>query len=485
MEETIGKGGKGVGYVSGRDRRQAVAFPAYLDDYVGEDNPVRFLDAFVQALDLADLGFDRAEPKDMGRPAYHPGLLLRVYLYGYLNNIRSSRKLEREAKRNVELMWLMEMLTPDHKTIADFRKDNLKPIKKTCRQFTELCKNMGLFGGELVAVDGSKFKAVNSRQRNFTEKKLDKLIRLADQRIDEYLAELDAADRQEDETQTSITGEGLKEKIEELKKQKEQHKQRQEELEKSGETQISETDPDARLMKTPDGMAVCYNVQIAVDSLHKLIGAHEVTNAGSDRGQLASIATQAKRTLGVESIEAAADMGYYDCAQVKQCEEQGITVYIQKPPLGEMKKGMFTKNDFAYNAEKDVYVCPAGSELTNKGRGIEKGRQMKYYTTAACGSCGMKSQCTEGVGRRIKRLVDEEVMERMAARVRAGPEKLQLRRELVEHPFGTIKRWMGQGYFLMRGKAKVGTEMSLTVTAYNMKRVINITGVKKMIEALG
>jgi len=383
-------------------------------------------------------------------------------------------------------MWLMEMLTPDHKTIADFRKDNLEPIKKTCRQFTRLCKKMGLFGGELVAVDGSKFKADNSRERNYTKKKLENLIRLADQRIDEYLAQLDEADREEADSETNrVSVQELKEKIEALKKRREQHKQRQEKLEKSGEKQISETDPDARLMKTREGSAVCYNVQIAVDSLHKLIGAHEVTNAGSDRGQLANIATQAKQTLEVDSLEATADMGYYDCAQVKQCEEQGIKVYIQKPPLGEMKKGMFTKDDFTYNAEKDVYVCPAGSELANKGKGMEKGRQMKYYTTAACVTCGMKSQCTEGAGRRIKRLVDEEVIERMAARVRAGPDKLRMRKELAEHPFGTIKRWMGQGYFLMRGKAKVGTEMSITVMAYNMKRAINIVGVRKMIEALG
>jgi hypothetical protein len=238
-------------------------------------------------------------------------------------------------------------------------------------------------------------------------------------------------------------------------------------------------------MKTPEGMGVCYNVQIAVDSLHKLIPVHEATNAGSDRGQLASIATQAKEALGVDSLEAAADMGYYDCAQVKQCEEQEITAYIQKPPLGEMKEGMFTKNDFTYNVEKDVYVCPAGEELINRGKGIEKGREMKYYTTAACGGCKIKSRCTEGAQRRIKRLVDEEVMERMGVRVRAGPEKMRLRKELVEHPFGTIKRWMDQGYFLMRGKSKVGTEMSITVTAYNMKRALNIVGVKKMIEALG
>ena len=475
-----------MSYVEGKDRKQAILFPDHLDDYVSEDNPVRFVDAFVEAQNLGELGFSRAEPKDMGRPAYHPGLLLRLYLYGYLNNIRSSRKLEREAKRNIELMWLMEMLTPDYRTIADFRKDNMEPIKKTSREFTRLCKKMDLFGGELVAVDGSKFKADNGRDRNFTKKKLEKLIALADQRIDEYLAQLDKADREEGETETkSLTREELKDRIEELTNRKEKHKQRQKNLEESGEKQISETDPDSRLMKTREGSAVCYNVQVAVDSKHKLIVAHEVTSAGSDRGQLANIAKQAKETLEVENLEVAADMGYYDCADVKKCEEQGITAYIQKPPLGVMKKGMFTKDNFTYNAEKDVYVCPSGEELGNKGKGTEKGRQMKYYTTLACGTCVMRSQCTEGAQRRIKRLVDEEVIERMAARVRSGPDKLGLRKELVEHPFGTIKRAMGQGYFLMRGKPKVATEMSMTVMVYNIKRVINITGVRKMIEALG
>jgi transposase len=475
-----------VSYVDGKDRKQAILFPDHLDDYVREDNPVRFVDAFVEAQDLGGLGFSRAEPKDMGRPAYHPGLLLRLYLYGYLNNIRSSRKLEREAKRNIELMWLMEMLTPDYRTIADFRKDNLEPIKNVCREFTRLCKKMDMFGGELVAVDGSKFKADNSREKNYTKQKLEKLIARADQRIEEYLAELDAADRDEAETETKpLRAEELKERIEELKKRREKDKQRQKNLEESGEKQISETDGDSRLMKTREGSAVCYNVQIAVDSKHKLIVANEVTNAGSDRGQLANIAKQAKETLGVENLEATADMGYYDCADVKQCEEQGITVYMQKPRLGEMKKGMFTKDDFTYNIEKDLYVCPAGEELGNKGKGIEKGRQMKYYTTEACGTCVMRSHCTEGAQRRIKRLIDEVVVERMAARVRAGPDKLRLRKELVEHPFGTIKRAMGHGYFLMRGKAKVGTEMSMTVMAYNIKRVINIAGVRKMIETLG
>ena len=353
-----------MSYVIGKDRRQAIAFPDYLDDYVGKDNPVRFVDAFVEGLDLSELGFCGAEPKDMGRPAYHPGLLLRLYLYGYLNHIRSSRKLERETKRNIELMWLMEMLSPDYRTIADFRKDNQEPIKKTCQEFTRLCKKMGMFGGELVGVDGSKFKADNSRERNYTKKRLEKLIERADQRIEKYLTEMDEADRKEAEIETKpVSLEKLKEKIEELKKGREKHKQRQKSLEESGEKQISETDPDSRLMRTREGTAVCYNVQIAVDSKHKLIAAHEVTNAGSDRGQLANLAKQAKEAMGVENLEATTDMGYYECEDVKQCEEQGITVYMQKPPVGKMKKkGMFSKEEFSYNAEKDVYVCPAGEE---------------------------------------------------------------------------------------------------------------------------
>lgn len=470
-----------MGYVLGEDRNQVVLFPECLDDYILPDNPIRFVDAFVDRLDLGELGFQKAEPKDMGRPAYHPGLLLRLYVYGYLNNIRSSRKLERETHRNVELMWLMGKLTPDHKTIADFRKDNLGPIKQVWREFSKLCKQLDLFGGELVAVDGSKFRASNSRERNFTKQKLDKLISRIDQRIEEYLGELEEGDQREGEIKAP-TAQELKEKIETLKNRKQTHQQRQEKLNKSGETQISLTDPDSRLMKTREGSNVCYNVQMAVDSKHKLIVAFETTNAVNDFEQLTSIAKQAKQELGVEKLEAVADMGYYDCGEVKECEEDGITVYMEKPL--QQNNGLFTKEDFRYNAEKDVYVCPAGEELGYRSEVKEKGRQIKYYDTAGCQKCPIKSRCTNGKKRRIKRLADEEVIERMAARVRAGPDKVRLRKQLVEHPFGTIKRSMGQGYFLMRGKLKVGTEMGLTLMAYNMKRVINIVGVKKMLEAL-
>lgn len=479
------KGGKRVGYINGMDRRQSVAFPSYLDDYVAEDNPVRFIDAFVATLDLAGLGFDRSEPKDRGRPAYRPGLLLGLYVYGYLNNIRSSRKLEREAKRNIELMWLMERLTPDHKTIANFRKDNLEPIKRTCRQFTTLCKKMGLFGGELVAVDGSKFKADNSRERNFDKKKLEKLIRLADDRIDEYMKELDEADKREDESEANNpTAQELKEKIEELKKRKKRHEERQKKLENSGKRQLSETDSDARLMKVKQGKEVSYNAQIVVDSLHKLVVEHEVTNEGDDHNQLANMATKAKQTLEVEQLEAVVDKGYYDSDEIKKCEEEGITVYVKRRKAGR-QHGVYSSEEFTYIADQDVYRCPAGEQLRYRGKSKEKGRGVKYYIASACTGCAVKSKCTSAAFRQIKRLMNAEVLERVEARVRAGPEKLKLRKELAEHPFGTIKRGMGQGYFLMRGLQKVSTEMSITIMAYNMKRVMNIMEVNKLIEALG
>lgn len=471
-----------MGYVLGEDRSQSVLFPECLDDYILPDNPIRFIDAFVERLELGELGFQKAEPKDLGRPAYHPGLLLRLYIYGYLNNIRSSRKLERETHRNVELMWLMGRLTPDHKTIADFRKDNLEPIKKVWREFSKLCKQMNLFGGELVAVDGSKFKASNSRERNFTKQKLENLISRIDRRIEEYLGQLEEGDQSESEIKAP-TAQELKEKIEALENRKQTHQQRQEKLNKSGETQISLTDEDSRLMKTREGTNVCYNVQMAVDSKHKLIVAYEATNAVNDFQQLASIAKQAKQELEVEKLEAVADMGYHDCGEVKECEEDGITVYMEKRPP-KQNSGLFTKDDFRYNAEKDVYVCPAGEELGYKREVKEKERQVRHYETSACRNCQKKSSCTKGKKRTIKRLADEQVVERMMARVRAGPDKLRLRKQLAEHPFGTIKRSMDQGYFLMRGKLKVGTEIGLTSMAYNMKRVINIVGVTKMLEAL-
>lgn len=469
-----------MGYIDGVNRSQSVMFPEVLEDYVDEENPVRFIDIFVEKLDLEELGFERATPKETGRPGYDPGDMLRLYLYGYMNGIRSSRKLERETGRNVEMMWLLRKLRPDFKTIADFRKDNVKALKGVSRQFTLLCKELGLIGGELFGVDGSKFKAVNSKERNFTVKKLEKLIKKIDEKIEGYLKEMSEADEKEGEEKGG-SGETMKEKMEKLKERLDKYKKMEKELEEKKETQISLTDKDARLMKTRHGAEVGYNTQIGVDSKYKLIVAHEVTNAVSDRGHLANIAKEAKETAGVEAAELVADRGYYECEQVKQCEDAGVTVYVDKP--GIRSDGLFSKDEFKYDGQRDLYICPAGEELTY--RRTDKSRNLRQYRTEACGGCLLREQCTGSeMGRKISRHTDEAVMERMAARVGENRGKMAIRKELVEHPFGTIKRAMGQGYFLMKGLTKVRGEFSLTVLAYNTKRAMNTVGIQKMIAAL-
>jgi transposase len=474
-----------MGYIEGEDRKQTVLFPEVLDDYISEENPVRFIDMFIEGLDLSELGFGRAIPKETGRPPYDPGDLLRLYVYGYLNRTRSSRQLEREAGRNVELMWLMRKLRPDFKTIADFRKDNPKALKKVCREFTFWCKRLELFGGELVAIDGSKFGAVNSPKRNFTEKKLRRMIREIDDKIDQYLKDLDRQDQQE-AGQPSLSRGQLKEKIERYKQRRAQYEQLKSDLEQSGESQISLTDPESRSMRVGHGVEVSYNVQIVVDQKNKLLIEHEVTNEVIDLGQLSTMAKKAKETLGVEALEVVADRGYYNGEEVKACGESGITAYVPKSNTSaNQKRGLFTKEDFIYEPDKDCYRCPAGKELSYRYQTLEQGRQMRTYQISGCKSCGLKSKCSinkKGI-RAIKRWVDEAILEAMARRVAEHPEKVELRKCLAEHPFGTIKRVMNQGYFLMRGLTKVGAETSLTILAYNLKRVINILGVRTMMEA--
>ena len=475
-----------MGYIEGEDRKQTVLFPEVLDDYISEENPVRFIDVFIEGLDLSEMGFGRAIPKETGRPPYDPGDLLRLYVYGYLNRTRSSRQLEREAGRNVELMWLMRKLRPDFKTIADFRKDNPKALKKVCREFTLWCKRLELFGGELVAIDGSKFGAVNSPKRNFTEKKLRRMIREIDDKIDQYLKDLDRQDKQE-AGQRSLSREQLKEKIERYKERRAQYEQLKSDLEQSGESQVSLTDPESRSMRVGQGVEISYNVQIVVDQKNKLLVEHEVTNEVIDLGQLSPMAKKAKETLGVETLEVVADGGYYNGEEVKACEQSGITAYVPKPNTSSnLKRGLFTKEDFIYEPDKDCYRCPAGKELSYRYQTLEQGRLMCSYEISGCKSCELRSKCSinkKGI-RVIKRWLDEAILESMARRVAENPEKLELRKCLAEHPFGTIKRAMNQGYFLLRGLTKVGTEVSLTILTYNLKRVINILGVRKMVEAL-
>ena len=393
--------------------------------------------------------------------------------------------MEREAGRNVEVMWLMRKLRPDFKTIADFRRDNPQAIKKVCREFTLWCKRLELFGGELVAVDGSKFGAVNSPKRNFTEKKLKRMIQEIEEKIDQYLRELDRQDKQEG-GERSLSAEELKEKIEHYKQRRGQYEQLKRDLEQSGESQISLTDPQSRSMRVGHGVEVSYNVQIVVDHKHKLVVEHEVVNEVTDQGQLSTMAKKAKETLGVESLEVVADRGYYNGEEVKACEQSSMTAYVPKPNnSSNLKRGLFTKEDFIYEPQKDCYRCPAGKELSYRFNSVEQGRPVRSYEIFGCHSCELKSKCSinKRGRRRITRWVDEAILEAMARRVAEHPEKVALRKCLAEHPFGTMKRTMNQSYFLMRGLMKVGSEMSLTILAYNLNRVINILGVRKMIEA--
>jgi len=475
-----------MGFVQGVQRKQLVMFPESLDEYIGDDNPVRFIDAFVRSLDMQALGFKHAVPKETGRPPYHPGDLLRLYVYGYLNGVRSSRKLEREANRNVEVMWLLGKLTPDFKTIADFRRDNGQGIREACRQFTLLCRDLELFGGELVAIDGSKFKAVNSRERNFTRRKLRSKLRRIDDKIEQYLQDLDKFDEEEMDTYQP-TAEELQAKIEALKKRRQDYQDMQDQMEDTGESQISLTDGDARSMFAGTGQAqtVGYNVQIAVDDKHKLIVDHEVVNEGVDSAQLGPMAVRAKEALQVEHLEVLADKGYYRSEEISRCVEEGIVPYVPKANTSSNShSGLYGKQDFRYDPANDCYWCPAGCALAYRFESTKRGRIIRYYATQACKDCDLRRRCTRNrYGRRIWRWVDERVLDDMDERMRAQPEKVKRRKSIVEHPFGTIKHSMHQGHFLTRGLQNVRAEMSLTILAYNIKRVINLLGTRELMAA--
>jgi len=472
------------GFIEGEDRHQATLFPERLDDYIDEDNAVRVIDVFLDDLDLSGLGF-KTEPNDTGRPPYHPSTMLKIYVYGYLNRVQSSRRLEREAQRNVELMWLTERLAPDFKTIADFRKDNGQAIRLVCREFVMLCRKLNLFAHAFVAIDGSKFKAVNNRDRNFTRAKMKRRLQQIDESIERYLGQLASADRQES---TEDKTQRLEDKIAQLKQEMARLTKLEVRMLQAPDQQISLTDPDARSMATSGrgtGM-VGYNVQTAVDTKHHLIVAHEVTNVGHDRTQLANMAQQAKAAMATDELSVVADRGYFKGAEILACDEAGITTYLPKPQTsGNLAKGLFSKRDFIYIPEDDEYRCPAGERLIYRCSTVEKGQTIFRYWTSACSSCALKSKCTTGKHRRVSRWEHEAVVDALQARLDREPGRMRARRETVEHPFGTIKSWMGSTHFLTRGLQSVSTEMSLHVMAYNLKRMMNIFGVKPLIEAIG
>jgi transposase len=476
-----------AGFVEGADRAQSTLLPECLDDWVDESNPVRFIDAFVAGLDLRDLGFTGVDPADTGRPAYHPSVHLKLYIYGYLNRVHSSRRLEREASRNLEVMWLLSRLAPDFKTIADFRKDNGPAIKKVCARFIEVCRKLDLLKTASVAIDGSKFKAVNNRDKNFTKAKVERRRKQLEESVSRYLSQLDTADLQEQTEAITLKRIRLKDKLEKLHSEMEKLDAIEKQMLASPDEQISLTDPDSRSMATSGrgSGVVGYNVQVATETEHHLIIAHEVTNVGSDRSQLAKTAKAAKEVLQVDELEAVADRGYYHGEEIKACADAGITVTLPKPSTsGAKSEGRFGKQDFAYLANEDVYRCPAGEKLRYYYTNEENGQKLRNYWTNACRHCALKSRCTSATPRRIKRWEHEHVLEAVQERLDCNPDAMRTRREVVEHPFGTIKMRMGATHFLCKTLPKVATEMALAVIGYNLTRVINIVGVARMMEVV-
>ena len=477
-------------FIAGEDRQQITLLPDCLDDYITADNPVRLVEVFVDELDLTTLGFAGAVPEATGRPAYHPAILLKIYLYGYLNRVPSSRRLERESQRNIELIWLTGRLMPDFKTLADFRKDNGSAIQAACAQFVVLCRRLNLFSKAVVAVDGSKFKAVNNRDRNFTAAKVEARLAQVEASIGRYLAALDRADREPSDIAEARTTR-LKQKIAGLREQMQVLQARGRQVEAAPDGQVSLTDPDARSMATSGkgtGM-VGYNVQAAVDAEHHLIVAHDVTNIGNDRAQLAPMGLLAQAATGCDTLTVLADRGYLNGEQVLACEGTGVLPCVPKTlTSGHAKRGLFTGQDFVYDAGRDHYTCPAGQHLTKgparSDRRAEGDEMDHYRNLTACLDCALKPRCTPAETRRVKRWVHEGVLDTMQARLDRMPDAMKIRRQTVEHPFGTLKAWMGATHFLTRTLAKVRTEMSLQVLAYNMKRMIQILGVGPLMAAI-
>jgi transposase len=474
-------------FVEGTDRGQSTLFPECLEDWIGEDNPVRVIDVFVDELDLAELGFSGVDPEMTGRPSYHPSALLKLYIYGYLNRVQSSRRLERDAGRNVEVMWLTGRLVPDHKTIADFRKDNGPAIRKVCARLVELCREMGLLTKASVAIDGSKFKAVNNRDRNFTRAKVERRLAQLEESVARYLSQLDTADRQEPSETLALKTTRLKEKLAKLESEMQRLAAIEKQMLASPDQQISLTDPDSRSMATSGrgSGVVGYNVQVAVDTENHLIVTHEVTNVGSDRSQLATVAKDAKTALQTEKLGAVADRGYFNGEEILACEEADITVTLPKPMTsGAKSEGRFGKQDFVYLPDEDVYRCPAGERLKYYYTNEENGQKLRRYWTNACRTCALKSRCTTGKERRITRWEHEHVLEAVQRRLDENPQAMRQRRETVEHPFGTIKARMGATHFLMKTLPRVATEMALHVLAYNLTRVMNIMDVQPLLAGM-
>ena len=543
-------------YIAGTDRNQLVLFPDSLEDFIGEENPVRVLDAFVEQLDMQIFGFDRAVPKDTGRPGYDPADMLRLYIYGYFHGIRSSRKLEKETHRNTEVMWLLRQLKPDFKTISDFRKDNTQAIKKACRGFTLLCREMGLIAGKVLAVDGSKFKALNSPTKAINQSRLERLGKDTDKLINEYLEAIERHDREEvvtpsqsksmkkklwqlrnskvrineilkkagwvdaepaeasggkpseeakptevsdaqppraDQDEESAEaacevseGEKAKAAVAELEGIKVMLGEVKEQMDEKGVNQLLATDPEARLQKTRKGTMPGYNVQSVVDGANNLIVDVKVTTKVNDRGLLAPMAKAAKDLLGIEEAEILADRGYYSFDDIVACQREGIMPLVPPQETSNNRgKGLFCKSDFIYNVESDSYQCPAGEILERVVSGKESKGYGSFETEACLQSCSLTEYCTKSPrGRRIKRLDEEDWVDKAKSALKERSDAMAIRKGMVEHPFGYLKQVMRFDQFLVAGEEKVQAEMSLATCAFNLKRAIKVMGVKELVKRI-
>jgi len=469
-------------YKRGQDRQQGMLLPARVEEYIGEDNAVRAVDVYVDSLDLAELGFQNTEGgMGAGQPAYPPGGLLKLYLYGFLQGIRSSRKLARECQRNLELIWLLEGLQPSYKTIADFRKNNLAGIKAVNKDFVLLCQELNLFGGELVAIDGSHFRGNVGKKSIYTEKRLKESLERLEKLIETYLVEVEQSDSAETHTEEDTAQ--LAEKLEQLKARQQKNQDRLEKLRASGEKQIAVVDEDARLLSKSGQSVVGYNVQTVVDEKNKLLVSCAATQDGNDTQQLAPIAKRAKQVLGVSELEVVSDAGYHNFDQIKECLDARITPYVPEPDRNTRfgAQGRFTRDYFAYQPERDCYVCPAGEALLRHSQTVRHGQVRHCYRSqpALCAYCTLKIQClpTKTRYRSLYRWEHEEIIEAHRQRMtEEGAPKMALRACLSEHPFGTIKRWCGWDHFLLRGLSKVSAELEFWMLGYNFKRVLSILG---------
>ena len=467
---------------NGEDRFQTTLLPDAIDDFVASDHPVRVIDAFVDTLNFQELGFTKAQTKLTGRKPYHPGDLLKLYLYGYLNQISTSRRLEKECNRNLEVFWLMRRLAPDFKTIADFRKDNGPAVRGACRAFIQFCRQAGLLDTRLIAIDGSKFKAAASKDQALMRKHIQRDRKLIEEKVDKYLNLLERSDRNDEER--TIDRSQVLETLKTLKIKKDKLDIREAKMDELGDNQHCETEPDAKIMRSGrDGMVLGYNLQNAVDANTGLIIHHDLTDEGGDFRQLLPMAKASKEVLGVETLEVLADAGYSNGEHLNSCELLGITATVPRRQIPSSNKDLYQKNDFKYVSESDSFICPAGEILCRSGS--DKRRNLYLYKRKGCNNCELQSQCTKASTRTITRHFFEDAYNRSEARQQDNPDLMSQRMGIVERPFGILKQAMGFRRFLCRGIKRAKSEIAMVITTYNIKRMFEVHGVPKLLMLLG